>query len=302
MVSVVVPSFNYARFIGDTLRSIRNQTYRNIEIVVSDNCSTDDSWKVIQDIAGEDGRFSLRRNDSNVGIFENIRRSFEVASGQLLMLVNADDRLLGPNAVARLVGALESRPGLALATSRRQFIDQSGNVLPDPPQDQQPVHPEDAVVDGRLFGDLVLSTLVNRVSESSTIFRKNLLPPDADLYRIHDRTYSFHVDIVWWLKLLAQGDIAYIVEPLGQYRMHGAQESVSLLSNPASMVAWYDIIQDAKALGFLSDRSTEQTALCALRELITACLPLFRGSSQGSLTELFQVIAALKQSIFALGN
>ena len=297
MVSVLIPSYNYSQYIGEAIQSIMDQTYRNLEIVVIDNCSTDDSWEVIQEIAGDDKRFSLHRNETNVGILENFRRCFQVANGEFFMVLNADDRVMSAHAISRLVAALTSGPDVTLATSDRQLISEGGNYLRT---DTAPFCSADIVIDGIAFGDLILSQMGNRVSEASTLFRKDLLPVDDDFYCIAGVECSYYIDIVWWLKLFALGRVAYIAEALGQFRVHAGQSSMSHVQDPSALPAWSPIIKGAKELGFLADRDVERSCLCALGQMMFVYLPGYAGAEESSLKELFRLMYDVAASVATL--
>lgn len=65
LVSVILTSYNHERFIGESIKSILNQTYSNIELAIVDDCSTDNSWQIIQDYAKQDNRIISYRTPVN---------------------------------------------------------------------------------------------------------------------------------------------------------------------------------------------------------------------------------------------
>lgn len=115
--SICVPNYNYAKFIERTLRSALDQNYPEIEVLVSDNASTDDSVKVVESIG--DRRLILRRNQCNVGFAGNLDRTVQMARGDRIILLPSDDLLrpgiletyrklydhLGPRGERAIVGA-----------------------------------------------------------------------------------------------------------------------------------------------------------------------------------------------------
>lgn len=100
LVSILVPVYNRQHVLRETIASAQAQTYPSIEIVVVDNCSTDASWDIIQELASADARVRAYRNDSNVGPVGNWARCFEVARGTYGKILFSDD-LLFPDAVQR---------------------------------------------------------------------------------------------------------------------------------------------------------------------------------------------------------
>jgi glycosyltransferase involved in cell wall biosynthesis len=87
--SICIPNYNYAQYIGRTIQSVLAQDYANFEIIVSDNCSTDDSWQVVNQIV--DPRIRAFRNRHNVGFSANLDRAARRASGDFLIMLSSDD-------------------------------------------------------------------------------------------------------------------------------------------------------------------------------------------------------------------
>ena len=82
-VSILVPVYNRAHCIEQTLASALEQTFTDLEVVVVDNCSTDGSWELIQRVATRDPRVRVFRNDSNIGPVRNWLRCVREARGEL---------------------------------------------------------------------------------------------------------------------------------------------------------------------------------------------------------------------------
>jgi glycosyltransferase involved in cell wall biosynthesis len=74
-VSVCIPAYNSGSFIEATLRSIMNQTFSNLEIIISDNASTDSTAEIIQELSREDKRIRFIKNESNIGYVKNIMQA-----------------------------------------------------------------------------------------------------------------------------------------------------------------------------------------------------------------------------------
>jgi glycosyltransferase involved in cell wall biosynthesis len=87
--SICIPNFNYGKYIGETIQSVLDQTYRNFEIVVVDNASTDDSVKVVESFGSD--RIRLYRNRLNVGFAPNLQRATERARNDFIILLSSDD-------------------------------------------------------------------------------------------------------------------------------------------------------------------------------------------------------------------
>jgi hypothetical protein len=105
--SVCIPNYNYARYLGRTIRSVLEQTHSDFEIVVSDNASTDESIAVVESF--RDDRIRWSRNRCNVGFAGNLDRAVRPAVGDYLMLLSSDD-LMRPDALATYAALLGALP------------------------------------------------------------------------------------------------------------------------------------------------------------------------------------------------
>jgi len=91
LVSILIPVYNREHIIAETLESALAQTYKNIEVIVVDNASTDNTWKIVQDFAEKDNRIKAFRNESNLGPVRNWLRCVEEASGEYGKILWSDD-------------------------------------------------------------------------------------------------------------------------------------------------------------------------------------------------------------------
>src|SRR5262245_52213889 len=105
LVSIGIPVFNGERFINQALDALRAQTYDNLELVISDNASTDSTGEICREYASKDRRIKYFRNPVNVGLYENFRRVVTLATGEYFMWAAADD-LRPPTAVEHCVQAI----------------------------------------------------------------------------------------------------------------------------------------------------------------------------------------------------
>ena len=91
LVSIVIPVYNRESFINDAIRSSIRQTYKNIEIVIVDNCSTDNTWEVLKSWADKDHRIRIFQNSYNIGPVRNWERCFNEAKGEFVKILWSDD-------------------------------------------------------------------------------------------------------------------------------------------------------------------------------------------------------------------
>ena len=125
-MSVCVPVYNGEAFLAETLRSVLDQTYRDFELVVLDNASTDATGRIARSFG--DPRVRVERNPTTIPQPDNWREVVRRCRAPLIKLVCADD-LLHPRCLEYQVGPMEADPGLAVVAARRHMIDERSRVL-----------------------------------------------------------------------------------------------------------------------------------------------------------------------------
>lgn len=127
LVSVIIPTYNYARFIGEAIESVLTQTYRDFEIIVVDDGSTDETGDVVS-------RFSEVRYifQTNQGIAAARNEGVRASQGHSLVFLDADDRLL-PNALEAGVNSLNDHPACAFVSGHWELVSRDRKPLPTPP-------------------------------------------------------------------------------------------------------------------------------------------------------------------------
>jgi glycosyltransferase involved in cell wall biosynthesis len=130
-VSIGVPVYNGARFLAATLESLVGQTYEDIEIVISDNGSTDETEQICRDLAARDRRVRYARHDTNRGLAVNYNGLVSETSGPYFKW-SAHDDLVAPTFVERCVEVLNGSPErVCLVYPKTQIIDENGDFVRD---------------------------------------------------------------------------------------------------------------------------------------------------------------------------
>lgn len=94
LVSVVIPTYNHSSYIAATLESVLNQTYGNLQIIVSDDSSTDDTIDIVKSYAKLDSRIKLLSSETNKGIPSNFNKAFDAVEGEFVAFLGGDDLML----------------------------------------------------------------------------------------------------------------------------------------------------------------------------------------------------------------
>lgn len=123
-----IPVFQGQNFLDDTLHHLREQTYGNLEILVCDNASTDDTVTIAKEHAAADARVKVKVNETNLGAAENYNTVFRESNGKYFAW-NAHDDYSSPDYFEAAVAALEANPHCAVAIPRSFRIDVDGAKL-----------------------------------------------------------------------------------------------------------------------------------------------------------------------------
>lgn len=220
LVSVIVPAYNYARYLGDALASVRDQTYENWECIVVDDGSSDDTADVARRWMQSDARFRLVQHDTNKGVSASRNRGVAESHGDVLQFLDADDRLLRDK-LATHVDFLEAHPETGVVYAEAGFF------RDDDPRRLTP----------SLHGTLSRSIMARVHGDAwDKLQHYNILPTPCALVRrdAFDRAGGFaetsagFEDWDFWLRCAAAGvrfDFAGGDEPLVAIRAHGRSTS-----------------------------------------------------------------------------
>jgi glycosyltransferase involved in cell wall biosynthesis len=211
LVTICIPTFNRGKFLPLALESAASQTYTNIEILVTDNHSTDDTPEIMRSYSGKDPRISYHRHAHNLGMVGNFNSGLRLAQGSLVKIL-CDDDLLAPDCIEKCVNVFQEFPDITLVACSRQIMD----------EDLRPLR-----VQG--FSDDFVHMQGTKVIQRC-LFNGNLIgEPAAVLFRRSAATrgflenYSQLMDLEMWFHALEKGNFAFLPEPLCSFRSHGGQ-------------------------------------------------------------------------------
>lgn len=125
-VSVCVPTFNYGRFLPDCIESVQAQTFEDWELVVVNDCSTDDTDDVVRRYAASDRRIRYHVNERRLGMSANLKHAADLGTGQFLKILCADD-WLAPRCLEILFDLMNVHRHVVLATGAEINCDETGN-------------------------------------------------------------------------------------------------------------------------------------------------------------------------------
>ena len=127
LVSVLIPTYDSVEFIEDTVRSIINQTYKNIEIVIVDDASTDGTVEILEKLEREDKRIKLSKNKKNLGITDNMNNGIRKCEGKYIAILDGDDWAY-PYRIEEQVKVMEENPKVVLCSGYMDICDEDLNI------------------------------------------------------------------------------------------------------------------------------------------------------------------------------
>lgn len=203
LISIALATYNGRKYIEKQLQSLISQDYPNIEIVVSDDCSVDGTWEILESYAKKDSRIRLLSRDFNRGYVNNFIRVFGECKGQLISPSDQDD-IWYPEKTRRL---FEAMGDAVLVYSNNRFIDEFDRSLQKTLFD---------VLDGRMIQGSDPRNLLfcTTICGHAMLFRKKLL--------LLDNRLSAAPYIDWAIAFVAakEGYIKYLNEVLVDWRQH----------------------------------------------------------------------------------
>jgi hypothetical protein len=215
LVSIIITSYNYGRFLTVAIDSALNQTYQNTEVIVVDDGSTDDSPEIIASY-GERVTPVLKDNGGQASAFN---AGFAVSKGDIIIFLDSDDKL-APNVAEEIVKVWH--PGISKLHYRLQWIDDRGNRL------NAYVPPAGYALPSGSLRSRILTQGVYRTPPTSgnafgRYFLKAVFPiPEAEWHLCPDA--YLHAQCPFY------GEIAALDAPLGYYRVHGLNASATIRS------------------------------------------------------------------------
>lgn len=219
-IDVVIPSYNYARYLGPCVRSVLSQDVDHLRVLIVDNASSDDSVAVARAIAAEDRRVELLLRPENLGPHASFNAGIDWARSDYFLLLFADDFLV-PGALRRALAVMEKDPSLALCYGRDVPVRGDG---PIPEIAAQPDEPPVTVMTGRAFIERFCRLGVFQIPGPSIVVRTSVQKRVG-----HYRASLPHSDdYEVWLRLAMHGSIAALDCIQAGIRGHDANRSSDL--------------------------------------------------------------------------
>lgn len=203
-VSVIMSVYNGSKYLRESVDSILNQTFTDFEFIIFDDCSTDDSWEILNSYAELDSRIVVRRNERNLGLTKTLNQALSLARGDYIARQDDDD-ISFPNRLLVQTNILERDKHAVFVSSNIEMIDADGCPY--------------GTIDRACSSLLAKWNLLfhNYVAgHSQVVFRKQ---PALSLGGYNEK-YQYAQDYELWCRLSEMGEFHILPEILTQQRFH----------------------------------------------------------------------------------
>ena len=230
-VSIITPSYNSEKYISETIESVLTQTYKNWEMIIVDDASSDDSLQIIEQYAQKDDRIKVIKSKQNMGPAKARNRAIEEAKGKYIAFLDSDD-VWFPEKLEKQIKFLTEN-SLVLTYSAYETMD----------EDSKYINTRD-IQTTITYADMLKS---NHIGNLTGIY-------DVDFFGKKTMKEHGHEDYILWLELMKQVESTKgIPEPLAKYRI----VSRSISSNKLKVIKWqWKIYRDIEKLGLFQSAYT----------------------------------------------
>jgi glycosyltransferase involved in cell wall biosynthesis len=212
IVSVILPTFNGAKFLKDAIESIILQTFTDWELIIIDDGSTDNTEAIIA--VNKDKRILYLKNNGNKGLVYSLNKGIECAKGKFIARMDADD-ISYPERLEKQYHFLISNPDIAVIDGRQAFIDETGNQT------------------GLFNSDIIGSETIKQKMPWHNCMGHPSVMMRAEVIKAYPYRKVVYEDYDLWLRMLNDGlKLERTAEPLLWYRIH--QKSIIAQSQSAN--------------------------------------------------------------------
>lgn len=214
-VTIAIPTYNRSNFIAKSITSAINQTFTDIEILIIDNNSSDNTKKVVKSF--KDKRIRYIKNDINIGMMNNWNKCIKMAKGKYVMILGDDDILL-PNFVEESLKIFSKYKNIGFTFSHINKMDEKGKILSK--------WGYKFFKNGLIHGENYIKTTINNLccmtNSSSVLINKKVF----EMVGYFESPFARNTfDLNMWIKIANRFNVYFIEKILSNYRIHKNQIS-----------------------------------------------------------------------------
>ena len=204
-ISVIMPTYNRARYIAEAIRSVQNQTLRDWELIVVDDGSTDDTESIVRGFIDSDGRISYFKNEKNLGIAKTRNRGVTLAKADFVAMIDSDDIWAAPDKLARQLEVFLKNEKIGIVGTNACFMDEEGKSI-----GKSTNFPSDD------FGIRHVLLYRNVLMQSGLLIKREAIQKAGG----YDPQFSVFDDHDLWLKIGKEYDFTILPSADLSYRVH----------------------------------------------------------------------------------
>lgn len=238
-VSIIIPTYNRAQYLGQAIKSALNQDYPNKEIIVSDNASTDNTFEVVKQFMNYP-EFKYFRNETNIGMAPNWRKAlYEYATGEYAIILSDDDFFVDKSYISKAIKLFRENPTLGLVHANRIILyEKEGFAF-------KTSYQLPSIIDGREY---FFNFGLNYPGPAfcTTIFNTELAKKLEAFLEENPST-----DYLLWLKMMLFSDVGFIKNVVAVYRKHrnNISSNMDLNIHLKNLITFTKPAEMAKQLG-----------------------------------------------------
>ena len=229
-IDVVVPCYQYGRYLRDSVGSILSQKVDAIRVLIIDNASTDDTLDVAHQLNNEDKRVEVLSRKTNLGQHASYNEGIDWAAADYFMILDADD-MLAPSSLTRAISLLDDNPGVIFCHGAEQRFYEGASLMFEPSALDSKCDWQ--LMNGTDFIKQVCSIGYNTIAWPTAV-RRTSAQKQIGYY---DPILRYADDMNMWLRLATLGNVAETKAVQGIRRVHLQQITASYRDNPLSELA-----------------------------------------------------------------
>lgn len=210
LISIVTPTYNQSKYLEETIQSVLLQDYPNIEYIVLNDGSTDNTEEILKKYDGK----IIWESHQNIGQTPTINKGWRLSNGQIIAYINSDDTYVVPGAVSKGVEFLLANLDIAMVYGDAYEIDEVGRIVK---------YHSAPKCDFTTLVKEWARTLSWQIVQPSTFIRREILDEVGYL----DPSIYYAMDLDYWLRIGIKHKIAHLSEPLSCYRLHSESKTMS---------------------------------------------------------------------------
>lgn len=232
MVSIIVPNYNHAKFLAQRIESILSQSYQDFEIILLDDCSTDNSREIIEQYRTNPKITHIVYNEKNSGnTFRQWKKGFDLAIGDYIWIAESDD-FATPNFLETIMHYFFNSPSIVLAYTNSKLVDCSNKILKLDLDYWESSKKGADIISAKSFIKKKMLYRNNIYNASAVVFKRDVLQ-NINMEYIYN--YKLCGDWLFWCLVIYNGEICHIYDKYNYFRQHDQKVT------PKSVKAGLDI-------------------------------------------------------------